>query len=90
VYCAFDESGKMVAYAPLYPVLMRDESKLPHTLWIEIKAHPGSDAPSEIKDQIFDRILLRAREVTNPFRGHPIRLAFEYAASETPALITFY
>jgi ribosomal protein S18 acetylase RimI-like enzyme len=76
----------MVGYAPLYPVLMRDDSGLPHTLWVEIKAHPMSDAPSEIKDQLFDRILFRAREVTNPFPGHPIHLTFEYASSETASI----
>ena len=86
VFCALDECGKMVGYAPLYPVLMREESQLPHTLWVEIKAHPASEAPSEIKDQLFDRILSRAREVTDPFPGHPIHLTFEYASSETASI----
>lgn len=86
VFCAFDESGQMVGYAPLYPVLMRDESRLPHTLWVEIKADPASDASSEIKDQLFDWILSRAREVTDPFPGHPIHLTFEYSASEAASI----
>ena len=86
VFCAFDEGGKMAGYAPLYPVLMRDDSRLPHTLWVEIKSHPMSDAPSEIKDQLFDRILLRAREVTDPFPGHPVHLTFEYSSSETASI----
>lgn len=86
VFCAFDETGKLAGYAPLYPVLMRDDSGLPHTLWVEVKAHPMSDAPSEIKDQLFDRIISQAREVTDPFPGHPIHLTFEYCATETASI----
>ncbi|HSK89249.1 MAG TPA: hypothetical protein VK880_12870, partial [Anaerolineales bacterium] len=33
IFCAFDECGKLVGYAPVYPVLMRDGSNLPHTVW---------------------------------------------------------
>ena len=88
VFCAIDESGKIVGYAPLYPVLMRDDSNLPHTLWAEIKAHPDAsrDAPNEIKDQLLKRILLRAREVTGEFSGHPIHLTFQYFPSETASV----
>ena len=86
VFCAFDECGKMAGYAPLYPVLMREESRLPHTLWVEVRANPTSEAASQIKDQLFDRILHRAREVTEPFPGHPIHLTFEYAASEKTSI----
>ena len=28
VFCAFDEGGKLSGYAPLYPVLMRDQYAL--------------------------------------------------------------
>lgn len=82
VFCAFDENGKLVGYAPLYPVLMRDASSLPHTLWTEIKVHPASDAPNEIKDQLFGQILIRARAVTGEYPGHPIHLTFQYFPSE--------
>jgi ribosomal protein S18 acetylase RimI-like enzyme len=86
VFCAIDESGKLMGYAPLYPVLMRDESQSPHTLWTEVKVHPVCDAPNEIKDQLWERILLRAREVTSEFPGHPIHLTFEYLLSETASI----
>ncbi len=86
VFCAVDESGKLLGYAPLYPVLMRDASSLPHTLWTEIKAHPACDAPTEIKDQLWKRILIRAREVTDEFRGHPVHLTFQYFPSETASI----
>lgn len=86
VFCAMDESGNLVGYAPLYPVLMRDESKSPHTLWVEVKAHPESEAMTGIKDQLWERILLRAREVTARFPSHRIHLTFEYLLSETASI----
>jgi ribosomal protein S18 acetylase RimI-like enzyme len=86
VFCAFDEAGKMAGYAPLYPVLMREECELPHTLWVEVRASPASEAVAEIKDQLFERILRRAREVTGPFPGHPVHLTFEYTSSETASI----
>ena len=86
IFCAFDEVGKLVGYAPLYPVLMRDASNLPHTLWTEIKVHPEFEAPNEIKDQLLGQILIRAREVTGEFPGHPIRLTFQYFPSETASI----
>jgi ribosomal protein S18 acetylase RimI-like enzyme len=86
LFCAIDECGELVGYAPLYPVLMRESSDLPHTLWTEIKAHPACEAPDEIKDQLFEQILLRAREVTNGFPGHPVHLTFQYFPSETASI----
>ena len=86
LFCAIDESGKLIGYAPLYPVLMREASDLPHTLWTEIKAHPACEAPDEIKDQLFERILIRARELTREVPGHPIHLTFQYFPSETASI----
>jgi ribosomal protein S18 acetylase RimI-like enzyme len=86
LFCAIDECGELVGYAPLYPVLMREPSGLPHTLWIEIKVHPACDVPDEIKDQLFERILLRARAVTADFPGHPVHLTFQYFPSETASI----
>jgi ribosomal protein S18 acetylase RimI-like enzyme len=65
---------------------MREPSDLPHTLWTEIKAHPACEAPDEIKDQLFEQILLRAREVTNGFPGHAVHLTFQYFPSETVSI----
>lgn len=84
--CAIDENGKLVGYAPLYPVLMRDASNLPHTLWTEIKVHPNEEAPNEIKDRLLEQIVIRAREVTDGFPGHPIHLTFQYFPSETASI----
>jgi GNAT superfamily N-acetyltransferase len=86
LFCAFGENGELLGYAPLYPVLMRDDSGLPHTLWTEIKVHPKVDSPNEIKDCLLEHILLRAREVTQDFPGHPIHLIFQYFPSETASI----
>ena len=86
VFCAFDESGKLSGYAPLYPVLMRDQSNLPHTFWTEIKVHPADEGGIEIKDGLFERILLRTRERARDFPGHPIHLTFQYFPSETASI----
>lgn len=86
VFCARDENGKLVGYAPLYPVLMPNESTLPHTIWVEIKAHPSSEAQEEIKDQLFECIRLRSREITVEFPGHPVNLVFQYFPSEIASI----
>jgi hypothetical protein len=86
VLCAIDECGGLAGYAPLYPVLIRDTSSLPHTLWMEIKAHPAREETNEIKDQLFEQLLLRAREVTSEFPGHRTHLTFQYFPSETASI----
>ena len=86
IFCAIDESGKLLGYAPLYPVLMRDPSSLPHTLWAEIKAHPACDSPNEVKDQLFERIVHRVEEITRDYSGHPLHLTFQYFPSETASI----
>lgn len=86
LFCAIDEKGELLGYAPLYPVLMRNSYDLPHTLWTEIKTHPKVDSPNEIKDCILERILIRSREVTNEFPGNPVHLTFQYFPSETASI----
>lgn len=86
LFCAVDETGKLLAYAPIYPVLMREPSPLPHRLWVEIKAHPACEAQEHIKDQILACLLPRARELTAPYPGHPIHLTFQYFPSETASI----
>lgn len=86
VFCAFDAKGNLLGYAPLYPVLMRDQSDLPHTLWTEIKVHPKQEGPNELKDQLFERLLARTRELARDFPEHPIHLTFQYFPSETASI----
>lgn len=86
VFCAIDECGDLKGYAPLYPVILRDGSSLPHTLWTEIKTYPADESSNEIKDQLLERILVRAHEVTADFPGHPVHLTFQYFPAETASI----
>ena len=86
LFCAVNESGTLVGYAPLYPVLIREPSGLPHTIWTEIKVDPACDGMNEIKEQLFERLLSRTREVTRDFPGHPVHLTFQYFPSETASI----
>lgn len=86
VLCAFDEDDKLAGYAPLYPVLMREPSERPHTLWVEIKAHPECGRPNEVKDRLFEQLVIRARKVTKDYPEHPIHLTFQYFPSETASI----
>jgi GNAT superfamily N-acetyltransferase len=86
VFCALDENGKLLGYAPLYAALIRNASNLPHTLWVEIKTDPACEDSIEIKDQLFKQLLHRAREVTCEFPGHPVHLTFQYFPAETASI----
>jgi ribosomal protein S18 acetylase RimI-like enzyme len=86
IFCAIDETGRLIGYAPVYPVLVRESSDLPHTVWTEIKAHPACESIPELKDQLFTRVRLRAREVTHEVPGHPVHLTFQYFPSETSSI----
>jgi ribosomal protein S18 acetylase RimI-like enzyme len=86
VFCTFDESGTLLGYAPLYPVLMRKQSNLPHTFWTEIKVHPAYGRGTEIQDGLFERLLVRTRELARDFPRHPVHLTFQYFPSETASI----
>lgn len=86
VFCALDEYGKLIGYAPLCPVLMHDASTLPHTLWAEIKTDPSCESTVAIKDQLFEQLLVHAREVTEEFPRHPVHLTFQYFLSEAAGI----
>ena len=85
VFCAFDESGCLQGYAPLFPNLTED-SQIPHTVWAEVKVSPDLAFPRELKDLLFEQILNRTREITQAFPGHDTRLTFQYHPSETTSI----
>jgi ribosomal protein S18 acetylase RimI-like enzyme len=86
VFCAIDECGTLIGYAPLYPVLTHGPLSLPHTLWTEIKVHADCTASHEIKDQLLERILSRARELTQESPGHRVHLTFQYFPTEIASI----
>ena len=85
VFCAFDESGCLQGYAPLFPNLTEDP-QIPHTVWAEVKAHPKLASPQELKDLLFEQVLSRTREITQAIPGHLSRLTFQYHPSEVSSI----
>ena len=85
IFCAFDGGGILLGYAPLLPVLAENPD-LPHTVWAEVKADPGSGHHPDVKQQLFERVVERARKITRAFPGHKARLTFQYLPSETASI----
>jgi ribosomal protein S18 acetylase RimI-like enzyme len=85
IFCAFDESGNLQGYAPLFPNL-KEDSQIPHTIWVEVKVRPDLASPQELKDLLFEQVLNRTREITQAFPGHPTHLSFQYHPSETASI----
>ena len=86
IFCAFSESGTLLAYAPLYPALVEAITADPHTFWIEIKADPFTAESQTIKDWLLEAILARARKILQPLPPHPARLVFQYLPCEVEAI----
>ena len=63
IFCAFDESGCLQGYAPLFPNLTI-EPHIPHTIWAEVKVSPELASPRDVKDLLFERVVDRTREIT--------------------------
>lgn len=82
IFCAFDEKGCLQGYAPLFPNLTA-EPQIPHTVWAEVKVNPELTSTREVKDLLFQRVVIRTRELTQAFPGHQTRLTFQYHPSET-------
>ncbi len=85
IFCAWDDEGHLLGYAPLLPVLTGDP-RLPHTVWAEVKADPQAKLQREVKDQLFERVLERARETSAADPGHRTHLTFQYHPSETASI----
>ena len=85
IFCAFDESGTLQGYAPLFPNLAQDPL-IPHTIWAEVKVSPGLASPIDVKDSLFERVVTRACEIGVSRPGHSIRLTFQYHPTEKPSI----
>jgi ribosomal protein S18 acetylase RimI-like enzyme len=85
IFCAYDEKGELLGYAPLLPVLT-DDPGLPHTVWAEVKADPQAGSAREVKDGLFERLLGRTREISAAHPGRRVHLTFQYHPSETASM----
>jgi ribosomal protein S18 acetylase RimI-like enzyme len=85
IFCALDESGQMLGYAPLYPVLTQSPG-LAHTVWAEVKALPEAQNFLEVKEALFEAAARRAQEAGTAVPGHGVQLTFQYHPSETASI----
>jgi ribosomal protein S18 acetylase RimI-like enzyme len=65
VFCAFDEQGTLVGYAPVYAALAEEGSGYPNTLWVEIKVDPEFQDKKPLRDLLFDKMMARSLEIGN-------------------------
>ena len=65
VFCAFDEAGVLVGYAPVYPILAAEGSGYSNVCWIEIKDDVDFPDKRLLRDRLFDQMLARAVEIKN-------------------------
>ena len=88
VFCAYDGES-LLAYAPLYVQLIEaGPADLPHVAWVEMKSSLSLLDSQMVKDALLERLMGRARQLVADAAGgsgRPIRMTFEYRASEKPA-----
>ncbi len=85
IFCAFDENGKMLAYAPVFPTVA-EQPQFPNVVWTEVKARPDLAEVGQVKDRLFQRVLERAGEAARLHPGQKTRLTFQYHPSEKEAI----
>jgi ribosomal protein S18 acetylase RimI-like enzyme len=86
VFCAFNEAGQLVGYAPVFPVLASDGVDAPHKIWAEIRTEPQREEPLAVKDRLWDAVMGRAREIAAAAPAHSSRLVFQYYPIETTSI----
>lgn len=86
VFCAFDEAGRLLGYAPLFPVLVPEGICAPHKLWAEIKVDPEIENPLPLKDRLLKAVVGRARAISASAPGHSSQLVFQYYPIETTSI----
>ncbi len=85
IYCAFDDEEYLEGYAPVMPVFAKYPAGA-HTIWAEVKTDPSLGPWPLVKNFLFQRVLRRARELTEPVPGHPVRITFQYHPSEDASI----
>jgi ribosomal protein S18 acetylase RimI-like enzyme len=86
VFCAFDKAGRLVGYAPVFPVLVPDGVNTPHTIWAEIRVDPRIEEPLAVKDWLWEAVIGRAREIAAAAPAHPSRLVLKHLPAETASI----
>ena len=68
VFCAFNEEGALAGYAAIYPVLAENGSGYPNVLWAEMKVDPDFQSKGQLRDLLYDKMMVRAAEIRTVHR----------------------
>ncbi len=85
IFCAFDDEEYIEGYAPVMPVMAKYPAAA-HTVWAEVKTDPSLGPWPLVKHFLFERVVRRARELTEPFPGHRTCITFQYHPSEAASI----
>lgn len=83
--CAFDSTGKLCGYAPVYYSPATD-SDSPHTFWTDIQIDLSLPIPGELRDTLLNKIKDRVEELAKMLPAGNKRLAFQYHVSEQDSI----
>jgi len=86
VFCLFHPNGQLLAYAVVYPVFASNNNNCPHVMWIEVKTSPFIGEFKMIKDELFDHLLKRIKNLINDRGKHPVEITFQYLPIEDPSI----
>jgi len=86
VFCAFNDEGTLVGYAPVYPVLAAKGSGFSNVLWAEIRVDPGFQDRRQIRDLLFDKMMARTMEIRNSAPVKDIKICFCYFSIEAESI----
>jgi GNAT superfamily N-acetyltransferase len=77
IFCVFDLSNKLIAYSPIVPAPVNDDSDVenPHYLWTDIIFDPFVENIEESMDLLLKKIIERAIEKKASFSQRKTRLA---------------
>ena len=89
VFCAFDETGALAGYAPVYPCLAEAGSGNQNVLWVDIKADPDFRDKTLLRDMLFEKMTARAVEISNNAPVKNTRICCCYSPKET-GIIDFF
>jgi GNAT superfamily N-acetyltransferase len=80
VFCARDDTGALVGFAPLFPSLVEQGQ---HSLWVDLLVDPGLPGLDRLRDALLDRLCSRAGEILAGAKALPAQLIFQYFPDES-------
>lgn len=84
---AVDGTGKIAAYAAIYPVLVEDPNQ-PHTCWAAVIVDPAAEKPTELFELLINWLEQKTAAVVASLKNQSIQVVFQVVPGET-SLIAF-